>query len=402
MQNSFPGRYNILLIFKEDTITLVFLNQGYLIQPETIASLRRIPGLRVVVIDIFIHPVAEQAQALISILKEQNGRILFTVNEWGIDCDGLIWEFLEKEKIVHLNWFVDDPFYEEIIQKKKFKPSLLRLDFVSDKDYLPKMKERGYNAFFLPLGTDPSYFAPEDTPRTRDVSFVGNSYLTQMDELLIGADNLIIPMSNFLAKLIKSYNMDNSTDVESAIVKYLKNNNVPGSLSLEKAVFISKHFIGYMYRKQIVVELVKCFSGFSVIGDNGWKQLLDEHRVEKVGYYDGLRGLYNSTKINIDINRMVIKNGFTQRPFDSLACKCFCITSFKPIVADFFETTGENREIVTFSNCDEMKDLIKYFLKHETERESIAERGYKKILQHHTYDHRINEIFQVVSKYLSQ
>lgn len=378
-------------------ITLIYLNQGFLIQPETLSALRRIPNVRSVCLDIISHPSLEQVSLLIKILKEQKCQILFTTNEWGIDTEGVIHEFLEQNKIIHINWFVDDPFYEEIILKKKYKPSQFRIDFVSDMDYLPIMRAKGYNAFFLPLGTDPSIFYPAESKNQPQVVFVGNSYITQMDELLIDTDELILPLTDFLASLIKKYNKDNTTDIEKAIRAYLSDKKIPGKLSFEKAVFIAKHFIGYLYRKQIVTDLVKKCDYFTVVGDKGWKQLTDPNRVIKVGYYSGLRELYNGCSINIDINRMVIKNGFTQRTFDSLACKCFCITSSKPVVHDFFETTGEKKELITFRNADELHELIDYYLLHETERTAIAERGYQKVLSAHTYDHRVHEIFRAVS-----
>jgi spore maturation protein CgeB len=382
-------------------ITLIFLNQGFLIQPETLSALRRIPFIRTVCLDIISHPTVEQASLLITILQEQKCGILFTTNEWGIDSDGVIHQFLEKNKILHINWFVDDPFYEEIILKKKFHPSSYRIDFVSDKDYLQRMKNCGYNAFFLPLATDLSIFYPQAIECAHDAVFVGNSYLAQMDELLIDTDELIIPLTSFLVSMIKTYNHDNNTDLEASIIKHLSQSKIPDQIPFEKAVFITKHFIGYMYRKQIVTGLVNKLSGFTVVGDNGWKKMTDPQRVIKVGYYSGLRELYNSSRINIDINRMVIKNGFTQRTFDSLACKCFCITSSKPIVHEFFETTGDNKELVTFRNAEELQDLVRYYLVHEKQRNDIVERGYQKVISCHTYDHRVAEIFNVISQFLA-
>ncbi len=382
-------------------IALVFLNQGFLVQPETLSALRRIPSIRSVCLDIVSHPTAEQAHFLTKILEEQKCRILFTINEWGIDIEGVVHEFLEKNKILHINWFVDDPFYEEIILKKKFIPSQLRVDFVSDKDYIAKMNMSGYNAFFLPLGTDPSIFYPHEMSCAHETVFVGNSYLQQMDELLIGTDEFILSMTDSLSSLVKTYNRDNSTDIEKSIVNLLESKKLPDDLSFERAVFITKHFIGYLYRKKTVLNLVKKWNGFVIAGDNGWKTMTDPKRVTKVGYYSGLRELYNGSQINIDINRMVIKNGFTQRTFDSLACKCFCITSSKPIVHEFFETNGEQKELITFRNAEELNELIGYYLSHENERRAISERGYKKIISFHTYDHRVHEIFRIVSEYLS-
>jgi len=383
-------------------ITLVFLNQGFLIQPETINALRRVPNLRVVIVDITSHPDEVQIEYLCKILLEQQCRILFSVNEWGIDTKGILKTFLEKHAIIHINWFVDDPFYEELILTKKFVQSEFRIDFVSDKDYLQQMIESGYHAYFLPLGTDPSVFYPSESTIEHESVFVGNSYVQQMDELLIGADDLIMPMTDFLASLIKMFNKNNKIDIESEITAYLKKTTLPSGISFGKAVFLAKHFVGYLYRKKIVSGLVNTFTGFTVVGDVGWKIAVDPKRVIKVGYYSGLRQLYNASVINVDINRMVIRNGFTQRTFDTLASKCFCITSAKDIVSEYFVTSGDKKEIVMFHNSNELYELIRYYVKHDQERKAIVERGYEKVISMHTYDHRVAEIFSKVSQFLGQ
>jgi hypothetical protein len=41
---------------RSGTINIAFLNQGYLIQRETIAALRRVAGVRLVAIDIVSSP----------------------------------------------------------------------------------------------------------------------------------------------------------------------------------------------------------------------------------------------------------------------------------------------------------------------------------------------------------
>jgi spore maturation protein CgeB len=383
-------------------ITLVFLNQGFLIQPETINALRRIPNLRVVCIDITSHPDDVQIECLCKLLLEHQCRILFSVNEWGIDTRGILKVFLEKHAIIHINWYVDDPFYEELILTKKFIASELRIDFVSDKDYLPRMIASGYHAYFLPLGTDLSVFFPCESTIEHECVFVGNSYVQQMDELLIGADDLIIPMTDFLASLIQKFNKNNKIDIEREIAVYLQKVTLPSEMSLSKAIFLAKHFVGYLYRKKVVTGLVNTFTGFTVVGDVGWTLAVDPKRVIKVGYYSGLRQLYNTSVINVDVNRLVIRNGFTQRTFDTLASKCFCITSAKDIVSEYFVTTGDKKEIVMFHNSNELYELIRYYLKHDKERKAIVERGYQKVVSMHTYDHRVAEIFSKVSEFIGK
>jgi len=350
--------------------------------------------LRLIVFDITSTPVSEQAFYASKILEEQKCNALFTINEWGLDCDGIIAGFLEQKKILHINWCVDDPFFEEIIHKRKFRKSDLRFDFVSDRDYLEKMEKKGYKARFLPLGTDPSMFYPVKRNFVNDLSFVGSSYLAQVNEFVSMAETFLTGMVPFLASLLSQYRQDSSLDIDKKITARVSALDLPESLSPEKAVFICKHFAGYLYRKEAVLSLARQFPGFRIYGDDGWLREVSPERLGTVKYGDELREVYNSTKINVDINRVVIRNGFTQRVFDTLACGAFLITSSKPIVEEFFETDGSQKEIVTFKTPDELSDLAQYYLIHDTERQKIQERGHRKVMAAHTYDHRIKELFR--------
>ncbi len=349
-----------------------------------------------------MNPTAAQATFAVDILKKNQCSVLFTVNEWGLDCDGVFYEYLNKNNVIHINWCVDDPFYEEFIGNKKFRSASLRFDFVSDRDYMDKMVERGYQVSFLPLATDPSLFYPEQTIEDKDVVFVGNSYLSQIDMFIEYVEDGIEPLVPFIASLIDEYKRDClNVDLEKRITAYLeKNGNYGTDEKFDKIVFVCKQLAGYMYRKDIISGIVKQFPGCTVYGDDGWKQIVDDHKVMKVAYGDQLRSLYNTVRVNIDCNRAVIHDGLTQRPFDILACKKCVITSSKNIVKEMFETSGDNKEIIMFRNRHELFDLVNYYLKHDRERNAIAERGHARVLNEHTYDHRIRSIFRTISSAL--
>jgi spore maturation protein CgeB len=117
----------------------------------------------------------------------------------------------------------------------------------------------------------------------------------------------------------------------------------------------------------------------------------------EVGYYLNLCRTYRETKVNIDINRIVIREGLTQRVFDCLASGSFVVTNSKPIVRELFETAGMHEEVVMFDNEEHLRELIDFYTVHDTERLAIVERGRRRVLAQHTYDHRIAEIFRVAS-----
>lgn len=385
-----------------NSINCFFLNQNYLVQKETLAALRRLPGVSTKALDITIHPDPAQAAYALEILKSGKCSVLFTINEWGLDCCGSISEYIEKNKMIHINWCVDDPFYEELTGHKKFVRSPLRFDFVSDQDYISKMTERGYQVSFLPLAADPGVFYPETVPQDKDVVFVGNSYLAQLDLFIEDVNDAIQRLIPFIASLVDEYRKDClNVNLEGRIVTFLeKNEKSRSGADFDKLVFVCKQVAGYLYRKDIISGLLGTFSKFMLYGDDGWKNSIGIKKVNKVSYGDDLRKLYNSVRVNIDCNRAVIKDGLTQRIFDVLACRKFVVTSNKMVVNELFETDGPQREVVMFRNREELIDLVRYYIDNEKERDEIARRGYARVLNEHTYDHRIKTIFKIISSSL--
>ncbi|MBN1577550.1 MAG: glycosyltransferase [Chitinispirillaceae bacterium] len=390
-------------ITSEDSTNIIFFNQNYLIQRETVAALRRLPGARVVAVDIVPSPSGGQAQSAARVLEEQGCSILVTVNEWGMDAGGVLWEYLDRNKIVHVNWSADDPFYEGIMKVKKYRPSRLRFDFVSDKGYVKPMLKRGYKAYFLPLATDLELFNPgaqRENTWDNDIVFVGNSYTKQMDGFLKIAPEFIDTLAPFLGEVVQRYDENVEHDVEGHLAREVGKIRLPHGLSFEKAYFIAKHAAGYFGRKRMIRSLIERYPGFRVYGEQGWLQELPDGRLGTVKYYDTLCAVYRRAKITIDINRMVIRNGFTQRAFDVPASGGFLITSAKPVVYEYFVTSGPAREIAVFRSRKELIELVDYYLAHEDERLAIAQRGLKKVVTRHTYDHRIAEMFRVISQEL--
>jgi spore maturation protein CgeB len=204
---------------------------------------------------------------------------------------------------------------------------------------------------------------------------------------------------DFLSELLKRYENDARLDMEAEVTKKLASIHLPLSLPKPKAVFLVKHFISFLFRKRIICSLAQSYDDFMVFGDQWWLIDLPQDKVSMaVGYYINLNETYQRTKINIDINRIVITEGLTQRVFDCAASGSFVITRSKPVIDEFFITAGQKREAVVFDCELHLKELIDYFLKHDNERCAIAKRARTRVLGEHTYDHRVRSIFRVLSQ----
>lgn len=105
--------------------------------------------------------------------------------------------------------------------------------------------------------------------------------------------------------------------------------------------------------------------------------------------------LYNQSKIGLNLSNSSI-NSVQQikgRNFEIPGTGCFLLTNYVKYLEEYYEI---GKEIICFYNLEELVDEIKYYLKHESEREKIAECGYIKTINKHTYEIRFNEIFKKI------
>lgn len=71
----------------------------------------------------------------------------------------------------------------------------------------------------------------------------------------------------------------------------------------------------------------------------------------------------------------------------------FLLTGDADNLTDYYQ---DGKEIVIYKNTNDMINKIKYYLKHNEEREAIARAGYERTLRDHTYKKRFNEIFKTI------
>lgn len=105
--------------------------------------------------------------------------------------------------------------------------------------------------------------------------------------------------------------------------------------------------------------------------------------------------IINQTKINLSftegIGGMLHIKG---RVAEVISCKSFMLTQYFSRYLDFFKN---NKEIVMFKNKEDLLKKIKYYLKNEKEREKIAERGYKKMVDKYSINIKLKEFIEKTS-----
>ncbi len=85
------------------------------------------------------------------------------------------------------------------------------------------------------------------------------------------------------------------------------------------------------------------------------------------------------------------------RLYESTGMGSTLITDDKTNLGELFEI---NKEVVSYTNSQDLIAKIRYYLSHENERKEIALAGQKRTLKEHTYPQRMKELVHLVKKYL--
>jgi spore maturation protein CgeB len=135
-----------------------------------------------------------------------------------------------------------------------------------------------------------------------------------------------------------------------------------------------------------------------IVGDRGWHRLLgrpgNKWRYHPgLNYYKELPFFYPCSTINFNCTSLQMKGAVNQRVFDVPACGQFLLTDHRRQIEDLFDPGSE---VICFHDPGEIRDLVRFYLHHDTARNKVAARARRRVLAEHTYEHRIEVIFRVM------
>ncbi len=85
--------------------------------------------------------------------------------------------------------------------------------------------------------------------------------------------------------------------------------------------------------------------------------------------------------------------GGNMRLFEACGVGAFQIVDDRPGVREWF-TEGEH--LVIYRDLDHLRELVAYYLAHDDERQRIADAGRAHVHAHHTYDHRMARLVELI------
>lgn len=113
-------------------------------------------------------------------------------------------------------------------------------------------------------------------------------------------------------------------------------------------------------------------------------------------YFQDFAKIVQCSKIFIAFDAVPqIRKSMSARTYTAIGCGAFYLCQYVEGIEEVFIP---DKEIVTFRNDDEMIEKIRYYLSKEDKRKEIAMAGQKRVMSQYTYQHRLEEMMNILRK----
>ncbi len=142
--------------------------------------------------------------------------------------------------------------------------------------------------------------------------------------------------------------------------------------------------------------------GLNIWGTEGWTNTPLSKLFHGSSIGDQRYDIYSHSKIVVDINwSSMPAEGLSNRPFEVAGCGVLFMTD--NVRADIYRAYEVGKEVIVFTDESDLRQKVRYYLEHESERNEIAMAGYAKTVAKHTYIERIKQLLDTINnpeKYL--
>lgn len=337
------------------------------------------------------------------LIRKNHYDMVFTVNYFA-----LISNVCHRQRIKYVCWTCDNPLIS-MYHESVFHPC--NYIFTFDKTNYLEFKGMGVDhIWYLPLAVDVNRLdavighAADMTKYRGDVAFVGSLYeRNSYDKLKHRLPEYL--RGYFDAVMEAQLNVSGANIVEPMLTvevleqlqQYFTLEKSEGSFSDLSLIFqttVLGFKIAELQRRRALIELSKYFK-VNVYSNSNVSDLVRVQYCGSVDYWSEMPKVFHASKINLNFTISNIKSGIPLRIWDVLGSGGFLLTNYQAEIPYYF-TEGE--DLVCFDGVEDMREKAAYYLAHEEERRRIAENGYKKVKQHHSYVERLNTMLDIVTR----
>lgn len=338
-------------------------------------------------------------EKVVRLLREDSFDFVFSINYFTILSNAC-----ERVGMPYISWLCDSRLLT--MHNNSVFNACNRI-FVFDRVDYAEFRQLGARVFYLPLAANVARMDRVRSGETRiaEISFVGSMY-AKKNEYDKCKGELTPYLQGYFDAALRA-----QTDVygEDVIGELLTDDIVlklGACLSFEKAkesfsslplAFAVTH-LGFKLANIERTKLLTLLSEHFPVALYSDAPLPDAAGIDyrgTVDYWTQMPKVFYNSRINLNVTMRNIRTGLPLRMFDIMGCEGFLLTNYQAEIASLFEP---GRDLVVYESFDDCLKKAGYYLEHEDERRTIAENGYRKICAHHTYDHRIAEMFEILKR----
>lgn len=307
----------------------------------------------------------------------------------------------------YISWTYDSPFIQLYSKTIELDTNYA---FVFDRAEYLNLKKKGVTTvYYLPMAAPVEIYdsmVPMDLQRKKynaDVAMIGSMYTEKKHQLFRHLENLDSYTRGYLEALMNAQKKLYGVSVlESSLTKDIVENMqkvcpmIARGDGIETIEWVFANYflarkLTSMERQELIGELSEQFD-VAVYTPEPTPQLPKVRNMGYVDYYEQAPYAMKCAKINLNITLRSIVSGIPLRAMDIMGCGGFLMTNYQ---ADFLDFFVPDEDFVYFESPEDLKEKVKYYLEHDEKRRLIAQSGYMKMRQYHTFDHRVQEMCSV-------
>ncbi|MDR1699610.1 MAG: DUF3880 domain-containing protein [Lachnoclostridium sp.] len=338
-----------------------------------------------------------------AIIRSEQIELVFSLNYFPN-----VSEACEKCGCKYISWIYDSP-YNKCYSINVINPC--NMIFTFDRHMYTKFcRNFVQTVYYAPLSANVSRLdkirlsATEKDKYTSDISFVGTLYderHNNYEELLtvlkgkkkhrtIGFINALIDSQlNTYGYQFLSNVLNQNTDIMETLPDSLNDISQTSLHFTTLADSFADHIlcrkIASMERREMLTALSTHFTT-KLYTPNPDAKVGQCINCGYVDYKNEMPKVFKMSKINLNITLRSIRTGIPLRAMDIMGSGGFLMTNYQD---DFLLHFEPDLDYVYYSSREELLEKVSYYLSHDRERKRIAENGYRKVSENHTYEIQI-------------
>lgn len=340
-------------------------------------------------------------------LKETHPVFVFSVNFFPA-----VAEVCHIYGILYLCWTVDAPIFELFSKTIQYDTNRIFMFDRAQYEYF-----RPFNPdciFHLPLASWVEQFdtvtsavsADDRNQYGSDISFVGSLYIEKnpmhkikkLPDYAAGFIDGLVDASlkvygcNFMEEAVTDEIVSHIRKADADAFSFADTVTEPGRY------VIAHHYLGMQAAE---VERIRTLNRLAEKFEVDLYTRSDSAGLHNVRVHDGIKTLtqmpkvFRLSKINLNMTIRPIQTGIPLRIFDILGCGGFLMTNYQPEILEHFEI---GVDLEAYTGLDELMEKCAYYLTHEEERKQIAQNGYRKVKEKHTYQKRLLQMLRIAAE----